>query len=630
MKIKSEDDSDDLINNDKSDNCIIEEEMINLSQKTFKNTKEELNSLPNIIQNYLKENNLAIATFKNIESFQTVKCAYLKKNENSKSKDFFFQYNENQLYYFFITKEENPNYLKPKISDIERRKSAFKIKLEKDKDKEEDENKDKNEKNEINLNFDYNKYLLKSVVLKVPNSSGGNPDVFKTDLLDREVCQVSNSTLESINYYKAKSIKPEKAKHNFENFYLLLEKYYIIELETKKPAFDTTLKDDGILSVLYLMTPKKNVTIGLFTMLKYSLYFIKETLYNYIGKYIHDMIYDFCHLPSDCFTDFLSHIGCLRQGKGSNYNIIFPLKKYIKTLDSLSQKNLINHMYRNLPNITKAKSVDRIQFHKFILMFEKYKQYYASHEYKIKQKYLNGKKAKFYSFLKPSLIFDPINDKITKEHKINMNNVIKNFLEILEKFFIENMSKDKKIIRNFMIQNLSKFLTQYTSFKGFFNLDIIMNEDNVFEFRCTDNKNCNRAINNNLFGCVVGLLGCINYFFGFNEGFFHKHFTIMEYSYNFNEKNVIHTFLAYNDSSTKNKVRIFDIPFMEKWNYQVAGLLLYIYREMFGFLSDQKDVQDQLDNKHNNFAKLFDEISNNISNDLYLSYENVLPDNYKY
>ena len=42
------------------------------------------------------------------------------------------------------------------------------------------------------------------------------------------------------------------------------------------------------------------------------------------------------------------------------------------------------------------------------------------------------------------------------------------------------------------------------------------------------------------------------------------HFTIMEYSYNFNEKNVIHTFLECNDSSKKNKVRLFDI--LQLWN----------------------------------------------------------------
>ena len=616
----------DAINNENIDNKISEEETSILSSKSIKNTKEELQNVPNIIQNYLKENNLAIVTFNNIESVQIIRCAYLKKTENLRVKDFLFQFNENNFYYFFITKEENPNYLKPKIS---KKSKPIKIKIEKENEKE--ENKEK-EKNDIELDFDYNKYLLKAVIMKIPNASKVKPEIFKIEILDREICQISNTTLESIIYYKtSKTIKPEKAKQNYDKFELMLEKYYILEIESKKPPNEASIKEDGILSVVYLMTGSKTTTIKLFTMVKYSLYFIKETLHNYINKYIHDMIYDFCHLPSECFCDFLSNLGCLTKGKGSNYSIVFPLKKYIKTFDSLSQKNLINHMYRNLPNITKTKAIKRVPFHKFILMFEKYKQYYSSREFKIKQKYLNGKKEKFYSFLKPSLIYDTINDKITKEHKINLNNVLKNFFDVLERFFNENLSTDIPIIRNFMIQNLSKFLTQYTSFKGFFNLDIIMNEDNVFEFRCTNNKKCNNAINNNMFGCVVCLLGFINNIFGFNEGFFHKHFTIMEYSFNFNEKNVIHTFLSCNDSSTKNKVRIFDIPFMEKWNYQVAGLLLYIYKEKFGFL-DGRISKSKIEtiNKNNNFVRLFDEISNNIYKDLFFYYEDVLPDYYKF
>jgi hypothetical protein len=49
------------------------------------------------------------------------------------------------------------------------------------------------------------------------------------------------------------------------------------------------------------------------------------------------MIYDFCHLPSECFDDFLSHIGSLSKN-GNNYKIHFPLKKYISAMESLSQK----------------------------------------------------------------------------------------------------------------------------------------------------------------------------------------------------------------------------------------------------------------------------------------------------
>ena len=118
----------------------------------------------------------------------------------------------------------------------------------------------------------------------------------------------------------------------------MLEKYYLIEIENKKPQSETTIKEDGIISVLYLLTQKKEKKLlNLFTMIKYSLYFIKETLKNYIGKYIHDMIYDFCHLPSEMFLDFLSHIGSLFINQNVAQNC-FPLKNEIKQIDILEKK----------------------------------------------------------------------------------------------------------------------------------------------------------------------------------------------------------------------------------------------------------------------------------------------------
>ena len=104
--------SDSLINNEI--NNIIEEETSILNKKTINNTEKELENIPIIIKNYLKDNNLGLITFSNIESVQIIKCALLKKTENIRTKDFLFQLNEDQLYYFFITKEDNPNYLKKK------------------------------------------------------------------------------------------------------------------------------------------------------------------------------------------------------------------------------------------------------------------------------------------------------------------------------------------------------------------------------------------------------------------------------------------------------------------------------------------------------------------------------------
>ena len=164
------------------------------------------------------------------------------------------------------------------------------------------------------------------------------------------------------------------------------------------------------------------------------------------------------------------------------------------------------------------------------------------------------------------------------------------YFQILEKFLKENFQfsesnvENMEKIKDFLLQSLAKFLSQYVAFKGFLNIDIVINEDNRFEFQCCHNKACNRAFNDKMFSCMVGGLRFFNCLFHFNEGFFHQHFSIMDYSYNFNEKNVIHTFLSINDSSKKNKLRIFDIPFLDRWCYQIASLLLIIYRESFGFL----------------------------------------------
>ena len=256
------------------------------------NTKEELEKVPNIIQNYLKKNNVCIVNFKDIEPVQIIKAALLQKTENVRSKDFNFQFNEQQEFYFFITKELNKNYLKPiNASSNDKRKRFGKEKIE---SKENEANginsSNKIENKNINLNFDYNKYVLKAILKKKKDS--GKLEIFCQEILNREICQVSHTTPDSISYYKnTKLIKPEKAKRNFDNFALLIpEKYYLIEIETKKPANETIIKEDGIVSVLYLITPKKKQTIHLFTMVKYAIYFIHETLCNYIGKYIHDDI----------------------------------------------------------------------------------------------------------------------------------------------------------------------------------------------------------------------------------------------------------------------------------------------------------------------------------------------------
>ena len=660
INLQNNDNNNIIINDtvtDTNNNTILN--FLDNSKENLKNSNDDFNDIQNnsgipkdLIKDYLQKNKLYMMTYpeiikknKIIKSAKKekiskicpiikVKAALLQKSGGIKTKEFKFTYNEANDYYFLITKELNPNYMKPIIEAHKPRKIGGRS-----------QSKDFDEKEvnkSINLHFDYNKYNLKGILLHERN---GKMEVFHQEIFNRELCQVSHTTKESIAYYQSsKTIKNKNESDNFKEFARLCpEKYFLIEIEQKKPASETIIKEDGILSVLYLITPEKKSAINLFTMVKYCLYFCEETLCNHIGKFIRDMIYDFCHLPSECFEDFLSHIGCINKND-DKYNLSFPLKKYIKEVDILSKKCLVSHVYRNLPNISRPKAADKVPFHKFIFLYEKYKLYYEDKEFKIKQKYFEENKYRKYKnrigFLEECFIQDPVNDKITKEHKLDLNKLLKMYFQILEKFLKENFQfsesnvENMEKIKDFLLQSLAKFLSQYVAFKGFLNIDIVINEDNRFEFQCCHNKACNRAFNDKMFSCMVCVLRFFNCLFHFNEGFFHQHFSIMDYSYNFNEKNVIHTFLSINDSSKKNKLRIFDIPFLDRWCYQIASLLLIIYRESFGFLCNPMNKFEEEKNIENdnqtNFSHLFAEIHNNITKDLFDYYKPVIPNYFEF
>ena len=660
INLQNNDNNNIIINDtgtDTNNNTILN--FLDNSKENLKNSNDDFNDIQNnsgipkdLIKDYLQKNKLYMMTYpeiikknKIIKSAKKekiskicpiikVKAALLQKSGGIKTKEFKFTYNEANDYYFLITKELNPNYMKPIIEAHKPRKMESRS-----------QSKDFDEKEvnkSINLHFDYNKYNLKGILLHERN---GKMEVFHQEIFNRELCQVSHTTKESIAYYQSsKTIKNKNESDNFKEFARLCpEKYFLIEIEQKKPASETIIKEDGILSVLYLITPEKKSAINLFTMVKYCLYFCEETLCNHIGKFIRDMIYDFCHLPSECFEDFLSHIGCINKND-DKYNLSFPLKKYIKEVDILSKKCLVSHVYRNLPNISRPKAADKVPFHKFIFLYEKYKLYYEEKEFKIKQKYFEENKYRKYKnrigFLEECFIQDPVNDKITKEHKLDLNKLLKMYFQILEKFLKENFQfsesnvENMEKIKDFLLQSLAKFLSQYVAFKGFLNIDIVINEDNRFDFQCCHNKACNRAFNDKMFSCMVCVLRFFNCLFHFNEGFFHQHFSIMDYSYNFNEKNVIHTFLSINDSSKKNKLRIFDIPFLDRWCYQIASLLLIIYRESFGFLCNPMNKFEEEKNIENdnqtNFSHLFAEIHNNITKDLFDYYKPVIPNYFEF
>ena len=162
--------SNDIINDVDDRTRLTTSDIYSQNQKLY-NTKEELEKIPVIIKNYLLKNNVCLVTFKDLDSVQIIKAALLQKTENARAKDFNFQFNEDQEYYFFITKELNQNYLKP-ISTLgnDKRKRFGKERKDSKENESNTVNPNKIENKMINLNFDYNKYVLKAIIAKKKNS----------------------------------------------------------------------------------------------------------------------------------------------------------------------------------------------------------------------------------------------------------------------------------------------------------------------------------------------------------------------------------------------------------------------------------------------------------------------------
>lgn len=215
---------------------------------------------------------------------------------------------------------------------------------------------------------------------------------------------------------------------------------------------------------------------------------------------------------------------------------------------------------------------------------------------------------------------------------------------------------------------LNKSINQYIAHNGFINIDIIFNDEfnfqDSYEFpftnKCANNpklKNCKEKITECFFRTFSKFLDGFNYFFKINEGFYHKHFTVMNYSYNFNEKNVIFTFNSKYDTSKKNKIRIFDVFFNEYWTTYVSHLILFLYKKCFDFNSDntsnfkniiyaknkdkdpnilspnkKKDNPRDIFQKNYNifikeiFFKKYSKVINIISRELITTYSNNFPD----
>lgn len=578
----------------------------------MKNENEELSEF--ITQQGLDDSLFHLSNFK---KFYKVKIATLYLNKNSRNKkDFIFEYIQKKYYYLFITISDNLNFCKntdkiPSISSSIHSIGSFA----------------QSKNNTHHLVFDYNKYLINLNICAKNEES--EFEIVHTVPLNRECTSIAHSTKESISYYNdVKNILTRDKSIQIESFIQYLDDYFIIEIENKKPENEILMQEDGVLNVNFILTKCKQELIDLYTMIKYSLYYSKQSLTNYLSKYIYDIIHNFTNLPNDLLMKFLENFGILLT-KDNNQKILFPLKRKIKTLRNIYFNNKLNHLNKNITKLKKSKHFTSVPFHKFIKLFCKYDLYYLDKEFKVKQSDLKKKK---YLFLNNSIIIDEKCDRISRGHKIDCRLTLIDFFNIINQNFVQYTNSTSETIDKFFLNNLNKYISQYTTYKGFMNIDIILNEDSMIDLKCCKSKKkCNNIINKIVFKLLSNCLDLCNSLFNFNEGFFHKHFSILDYSYNFNEKNIIHTFANVFDSSKKNKIRIFDIPFSESWNCNIANLILLIWKEQYGLGIYDKAERDNITNEKyldNSCKKLLDFYSttiNTIAKDFFDKYEEALP-----
>ena len=352
--------------------------------------------------------------------------------------------------------------------------------------------------------------------------------------LDRNYTKVKSYDWEimSETWFKQKS--KFKNSKNVEEFFHAARKCSIVELSIYSKENSSNLQ----LVYLFLFD-NPNKLQEFLAKLKYSVYFSKEALANYLYNYICDLIFRFV-LPSSDVLAFYKNIE-------------------IKIKD----EKIINDTFNSAE---KSSS--------FSPLFKRVKE------------------------IEESIINDIIPlDLIGKEYKFsNLVRIINNFEE--SKFMpkecneikkeLDEIFKNSPLYEKFFFNEMKKIVEKYISFKGVFNIDMILTNETGFH----TNSKVDKVMK---FLCFIPKCIVVDFFnkiLKCNEGFFHKHIQVFDFCYNFNEKNIIHNFHANVDESQKNKIRIFDVLFKEKWTSKITSIITYILHFQSNFYTLNFDDGD--------------------------------------
>ena len=572
------------------------------------------------------------------------KVKYASLSETKKPRQYHFQYFPDEEYYITITSSLNPQFCREKKGS--HLSSSFSSKFA-----------NLSNKNKIpsHFNFDYKKYNLSLCIGRSPsmvhsvddtssNISGNMNDIVTKIPLTSENVSIYQTTKETLDkFYHSKTIDNKK---DFAQFKYELEYHYIIEIETRKHPADTSVSEDGVVNVTYFLIKDRDYYSKIFSTLIYLMLFSRQSLENYITKYIYDMIYKFCNLPYEEMIDVLKHFKLFTK---ENEECIKPVKKEMKMISKLNISNKIKHLRLQIPNIRTNDKLASAPFHKVILLDMKYDNFFNEKDFKLSKKkfdiltalsnkhnlisndsdnlLINSQTGDLiemnYDFILKSL--EPPVSETVKDKKIDVLKLGKELFNIINISILSSSPKQmntdqiKRDTRTFFINYLEDKLKMYCSYHGFFKIDSIINDDRMLQCTpcgccCFCDKKKKQKYNDCFFSILDSLLNVFNNIFSANDGFFHKHLSVNEFSYNFNEKNVIYIFPHTTDASLKNKFRIFDIPMHSNWLRLISGLILMIYENIYDFLNFEQDNNDTNSNNNNMSEQINDDVLINSDN----------------
>lgn len=367
------------------------------------------------------------------------------------------------------------------------------------------------------------------------------------------------------------SIYKDYLQGNKPLFYDIYKGLYI-EITINKRVDDVSKLNDYPKFRIF-MFPKEGDLTSFFGLFKFSISFSKESISNYISKYIVNLLCLYTNL-SPQLIDYLRTVSIFVGEEEKNEkkpNLVFPLSSRMTKMMNLINNNKKSNLYKNLNTNNR---LDSFSSSFKISNFIKLKNYYYNQSFIRLNKIENKEKDDDNFFF---------NEQFYKNYALNKETFLIDSFDLFINQTTDNNDKNKDSIIDYFISSLSRHIVKHITYSGFTYIDVISNEDGMAESieGCGSQsiKTGSSSYFLNIIEKVIDKgLGFINKIFNLNEGFFHKHLSILGNSYNFNHSNTVITHPIENDCSMKNKIRVFDVLFKENWANTVSNIAFQIWK----------------------------------------------------